>query len=508
MKARKNIIFIYIGLWFLINLLFLDRFPFMHSDESWLAGLTREMMQNGLNSTEPFFDLLPRYPHAIKLLFHLLQMPFLAVLGYSLFSVRLISLLFGALTLAVFYGLARLLTKKRGFSLAFTVILSLDIQFLYASHTARQDIIIAFGILAAVYYVFKNLGAWNLKKDVLTGALVGVFIGVHPNSLMVAFAAGAAYLYGILQKKLRLKNLLVLVGTVAGFAAVFVLLSLSFDPQFFAHYARYGGELGVAQTLAEKLRAFPEYFLKLFLQISGTYYTPFIKPQLILFGAVALFLLASAFRKREALQTLLPFLAVVAAILLIGRYSQPAVIVLFPLGYLMALSRIDLPPKRVGAAGVALLGILIALLSFFSVRPYLNDDYKAYLAELRESVPAGARTLANLNAEFAFERGALLDYRNLQYMEEQGLTFAEYVEKKGVEYIVYPAEMDFIYAKRPVYNILYGNLYPYYEEVQRFLEERCTRVAAFTSPYAMRIPRYMYEGAWEVRVYRVEGEKP
>ncbi|MEG0271461.1 MAG: 4-amino-4-deoxy-L-arabinose transferase, partial [Clostridia bacterium] len=70
-------------LWFLLNLLFLTRYPYMHSDESWLAGLSRSMLSNhSIGVTESFFDLKPRYPHAIKLLFQLLLMPFMALLGH------------------------------------------------------------------------------------------------------------------------------------------------------------------------------------------------------------------------------------------------------------------------------------------------------------------------------------------------------------------------------------------------------------------------------------------
>lgn len=478
----------------------------MHSDESWLAGLTREIAANGAGGTEPFFNLLPRYPHAIKLLFHAMQMPLIAALGYSLFAVRLISLLFGAAALCLFYNLALRFTQRRWAALGFAVALSLDVQFVYAAHMARQDIVIAFGILAAMLYILKNLDAWGYRKDLVLGALVGVFIGVHPNSLMVALCAGALYLYAIVEKKLRVRNLLLLIGTVSCFAALFVGISLSLDPGFFAHYARYGSELGVTLTLLQKLKSFPEYFLKLFLQVSGTYYTPFIKPQLVLFAAGALALAVCAFFRRDALKLLLPLLALNAGFVAIGRYSQPAVILLFPVCYLVLVYLSELLPKRAGAALLSLFGATVAAISFLSVRPYLNDDYKNYLAQLDAHVPAGAKTLANLNGEFAFERGTLLDYRNLAYLEERGLTFEEYVEGNGIEYIVYPAEMDFIYMNRPVYNILYGNLSPYYGDMRRFLDENCTLAGAFDSPYAMRIPKYMYDKEWEVRVYRVESE--
>ena len=97
---------LYIVLHTLISLAFLERFPYVHSDESWLAGLTRAMMEEkSLAVTEPFFDLVPRYPHGIKTLFHLLQMGAVSLFGYRIFSVRLLSLLAGAGVLYIMQGL-------------------------------------------------------------------------------------------------------------------------------------------------------------------------------------------------------------------------------------------------------------------------------------------------------------------------------------------------------------------------------------------------------------------
>ena len=87
-----------------INLLFLGKFPVVHSDESWLAGLTLEIMKTGNPAvTEPFFTIFPRHPHAIKILYHLTQIPFILTGGYNHISVRVLSLAFGALTLFFFY---------------------------------------------------------------------------------------------------------------------------------------------------------------------------------------------------------------------------------------------------------------------------------------------------------------------------------------------------------------------------------------------------------------------
>ncbi len=508
MKKRKSIDYIipYLILWLALNLLFLDRFPFMHSDESWLSGLSRAMMTQGLGVTEPFFDLLPRYPHAIKILFHTLQMGFIAVFGYGLFPVRLISLLFGAGTLFFVYKLALLLTGKKAGAFAVMVLLSLDVQFLYASHMARQDIIIAFGIIAVLYYIVNNIFCWGPKNDIVTGAILGSLVGVHPNSLLAALCAGALYLYFMAVKKLRLRNLLWLVGITAMGATLFAGISLLFDPAFFSHYARYGSELGATLSLPQKLAGLPAYYAKLFLRVGSTYYLPPIQLQLFVFGISVIAGAVWSFFRRDILRLILPVVAVNVGLVLIGRYSQPGVILLFPLCYLLAYYLVSLAAWRGKWIPAALYGVAALLVTVLAVAPCLNSDYKDYLANIRSMVPENARTLANLNAEYAFDNVALIDYRNLAYLEENGMMFEDYMQQKEVEYIVYHEEMDFIYTNRPVFNILYGNLSPYYEDMQRFLRERCLLIGSFTSPYAMRIVQYNQREAWDVRVYRVKEE--
>ena len=84
---------IYILAYILISALFLTDFPWVHSDESWLAGLSRNIAETlDFSSTEPFFDAKTRYPHALKILFHALQIAVCSLAGYSITAVRLISL--------------------------------------------------------------------------------------------------------------------------------------------------------------------------------------------------------------------------------------------------------------------------------------------------------------------------------------------------------------------------------------------------------------------------------
>src|SRR6056297_2575601 len=115
--SKKTLFFIY----FVVNILLLSQFPFIHSDESWLSGLTRQIMSGiasenpaSLVLTEPFFDLLPRFPHFIKMLFHAVQWPFLAVFGYTPLAPRLLSLSAACLALWFFYRAADALVHDSG----------------------------------------------------------------------------------------------------------------------------------------------------------------------------------------------------------------------------------------------------------------------------------------------------------------------------------------------------------------------------------------------------------
>ena len=175
---------------FLSQISVLTRYPFMHSDESWLSGLTRMMMEsNSLRVTEPFFDLYPRNPHAIKSTYHLLQALFIQVFGYELFSVRLMSLIFGCASLYIFYRLLEKIGLSWGWASLGTLLLAVQPNFIYAAHFARQEIVVCFFLLFTSWM-------WLNKKRKLS--LLGLFIalGLHPNAYLGVFAllcAAGAY---------------------------------------------------------------------------------------------------------------------------------------------------------------------------------------------------------------------------------------------------------------------------------------------------------------------------
>lgn len=515
---------IFILIFLVVNIVFLTRFPFVHSDEPWLSGLARNMAEKGdFSVTETFFDLKERNPHAIKILYHLVQIFFIQALGYSIFSMRLISLLLGVLTLIYIYKLGRRIFPSPVLALTAAVLLGLDVQFVYASHMARQEIALVLILVLALYYFTVNLENHGFSHDLGLAFISGIGIGVHPNSLIIALPFSLLYLYHIVfTGRLKPLNLFILGGGMAAMAAVFITLSLSFDPDFFTNYTRYGSEFEVFNPLGSKAAEVIYFYRKLFHQVSGTYYTPDIRLQFFLFPAALLSMVGHILliqgRKPSAesapiipsrdnlVMMVLTVIGLNLGIILIGRYNQTSVVFQFPLFYLLTASALSLLPINPRRAALPLLSLVLLLNTCFNVLPYLHHSYDSYLREISRVVSPQDRVLANLNTEYYFANGRLHDYRNLAYLQERGMSLASYIADNKISYIIYPEEMEFIYREQPRWNGMYGPPL-YFEELQQFLTANCLLVHEFTdSLYAMRITPYQLKGDWKVRIYRVKSQ--
>lgn len=502
---RKAAPFFILLLFFSLNLLFLDGFPFVHSDESWLAGLTLEMMHSGSPAaTETFFDLFPRHPHAVKLLYHLVQMPFIALGGYSIFSVRLVSLVFGCLALYVFF---RLLRPSFGNAAALTgmVLLAVNLQFIYASHFARQESAILFFMLLSFLF-----GTAPGKRIFLQGLCIALAIGFHPNSFIIFIPNLLLLIYRVIRGDLEKRMIGRFLLPVTLGAAAFAALSLAFDPGFIGHYLSYGGSVGISSDPVDRIGGFFRFYLKLFYAVTGTYYVPeqkalWIFYALVVFAGVLRLILDRRRHIPLLPESLIALTGVNLGYLLIGKYSQPSVVFIIPFVVILFLSVIHGTRRPVRIILPAAAGIFFLLHAVFTITAAPRDDYRGYLAELEKALPEEGAVLVNLNAGFLFEDREFYDYRNLAYLEEADLGFEEYVRTRGITAIVVPEELVFIYERRPVWNIMYGNIVPWYLQMLPFLEEHCSPTSEFTAPcYGMRITRYMGDKPWQVKVYRVK----
>lgn len=512
-KIKENKILLSLLLvYFIISISYLTRFPFVHSDESWLSGLSRNIMEKGDYSvTETFFDLYPRYPHAIKAIFHTIQILFIKIFGYRIFSVRFMSLIFSMFIIYFFYKLSRNILKDSKIAFISLVLLVSDIQFIYASHFARQEIVILFALIVGLYFFYTHRKGHKIKDDIVLGGIVGLSIGIHPNSFIISICFGLIYVYSIfINKDIKIKNLVVYVTIVSIFAGIFVLISLSFNSNFFQDYFNYGKEFGVDYSLLDKISGAKYFYYKLYHSIGGTYYLPNIKLQFWIFGAVfitAIFKLAYK-RDKYYIEVIPPvMLAIVAiniGIILIGRYNQTSIVFQFPVFYLLLAYVVGGLKKNYKYIFMGLLWVAIIINSVLNIKPYLDNSYSKYLKEVSKVVKKDDVVLANLNLEFYFDNGKLHDYRNLAFLENNNISFKDYIIKNNIKYIIYPEEMDMIYKEQPRWDGLYGKL-NYYEDMQIFLKNKCElKYELRDKTYGNRIARYVNDKEWKIKIYKVK----
>lgn len=522
-KRKIKIIIFTLGmLYLLFHLLTLCSFPFAHSDEAWLASLSRTMLQSGeLSATEEFFHITPRYAHAIRILFHILQFPFILI-SFSLISVRLFSLLCGLGTI-IFMVRLGLFFKEEGETrflyLIPALLLGIDIQFIYISHLARQEICLLLLLVFSLDYFYRSLRQHRFRDDILLGIVSGLAVGIHPNSFIIAIPIASLYLFYLISHRgvegfsgVGLRNFLLWLLPIVFFALIFLLASRYFEPSFPRHYLEFGAKHGVADSLLTKLIRLPRFYKKMFYQIGGTYYLPDIRLQLLVFAATIGFsfltLIIYKRKRRIILSLLLVVFALNLGILIVGKYSPPSIVFIFPPVLLLTGILLSSIRKKILLIISLLLAAAYIVFTLYCTIVEIGDwrkvSYKGYLENISRSVPDEVPVLANLNTAFAFSTGQLHEWRDLARLSEAGLTFAEYIRENNIRYIVYPDEMDVIYRERPVWNDLYGNLYYYYEDMQAFLSEQCRFIAAFPAPvYGMRITQYMFKQPYRIKIFLV-----
>jgi 4-amino-4-deoxy-L-arabinose transferase-like glycosyltransferase len=490
-----KILIILLVLYAIASFLGLDQFPFVHSDETWLSSLSNEMLtSNTIKTTEPSFDLYPRHPHAIKLLFNLVQILFIKIFGFSILTIRSISLLFAIISALFFTFIVSKLTESR--LIVFSVLISLliNIQFIYMSHFARQEALLIFFLMINLYYLHRK----NVSSPVVSGIISGMAIGIHPNSFIIFLPILTFWLL-----TRRWKDLIKYISTVTAFAIFFVSISYLLDPHFIHNYLSYGDELGVNATLWDKVYQIRYFYLKLYYGVSGTYYTPDIRLYFYISSISLLSGIILSIRKQISPKYILMLGSINIGYILIGRYNQTSIIFSLPILLLIIAQLLNAMKVHYQKVLIAILILLCSINTYSNLSEHPHtESYRNYLAHIQAFVPDDTIVLGNLNTLMAFETAQVYDYRNLGYLES---SVTDYIVDRNIEYILYPEEMDFIYEHRPLWNNLYGNLFPYYDELREFLEEDCQLIGEFESPiYAMRIVRYIESQPFTMRVYKVK----
>lgn len=541
----------FLGLAYLgLHLWSISWFPFVHSDEAWLASLSRTMVQGGSvtpgvreirgggpAATEEFFRLTTRHPHALKTLYHLLQGP-LVVRWWHPLAARIPSLIAG-MGATVLVGL--ILTRLTGnllVGLSMGAASALDVQLFYISHLARQEAMVVVLMLAAVALLVRARGS-GVVKSLAAATIIGITIFIHPNAF-VAAAAVFPWVVHTAGPGRRMTAEAVYVGGLAAGALLAIGVSLAMDPAFFANYAEFGASVGVSAGFLERFARLREFFLKIAGRHAGTYYLAPFAIQLWMLVAASLATIAVFVHARRrsvapnaaaaGLTAVFSVVATVLALFIVGKYSPPSVVFLVPwlyitIGLLAGAVLAHLRGSGARIRSVVLITVIITIPLLNGIQltrellPPRPHEYRSYLERVRSPIPEGEVVLANLNTAFAFQPGELRVWRDLGALppvpelppapsDELLLDrpFARFLRDERVRWVVVPVdELEKIYRERPVWNEVYGNPHRFYPELMAILDRYGTRVDRFVGGrYAMRLVPFMERGPHHVEVYRLD----
>lgn len=508
----KIAMFIYV----ILSIGSLTYFPFMHSDEGWLASLSRSMItEKDIGATEDFFHEASRNPHAIKSLFHIFQIPFITA-SFSLISVRILSFLVGLVTLFFFFKTSLSIFNNKKHAWLLTLLLAMDIQFIYISHFARQEIFILLVFSICLWFFYKPIKKWSFKNDIIMGALIGISIGFHPNIFIIATGFIFIYIFYSIHTRFTkyyskpgFLNTLLFVLLLGFFGLIFIGISQILDPEFISNYLNFGANHGVTNSFYTKLLKLPRFYEKMFSRISGTYYLPDIRIQLVVFTVSFLFLIPVSliFKKNRStiISLLVLMMGINTGIIFIGKYSPPSIIFIFIPGYFVTfafLKAVISPPSKL-ITYIFLLIFILTTSSVIQITPWRKNNYNNYIQKIRAHVPKESGTLANLNSIFAFSPEKLFSYRDLLTLNPE-LSFREYIKKYNIEYIVYSDELEIIFNERPVWNTMYGNIYPWYEDMMSFIRSDCKELYQWSEPvFGMRITTYMGKLDSNISIFKI-----
>lgn len=520
-KNARKVVYLFILLYFAVNLLTLMDFPFIHSDELWLRGLTDEMLfKRSFLVTEPFYDLYPRIIHPFRWFFHSLQALFFLCLGSSIFTARLLSLVSGACALFVFHLIMEEQLESKSTAVLGTMALGLNVQFLYSARFGRQDMLLLLFLLLNYYFAITTT-AWKKGRAAFLMSLVLlVSIGIHPNSFLIGLVTAGVLLVQVYQKKRPLQDFLFLVGITTLGVALYLLIGYQWNPNLLSSYFQYGSSLGIDTQMTGRLEGFYWYWYKLFHRIGGTYDLFDIRIELVMLTVFLVLPFQTLLKKFASTQKkdgiIFPHMALgclMVGLLVIGRYNQTAVVFVIPFISMMAFSLVDtlsFPWRQVRLSFLAILAVLVGIsmnlygdLSEYQVsRPY-QTSYETMISAVDGLVPDDSAVLANLNLMDAFSPHKIYDIRNLGYLEASGISLQEYIDQRGISYIILHEEMEYIRKTSPRWDFLYVNA-SYLEELFAYIENHTELVGEIDNPiYAMRISRYSGTYPWKTRIYKV-----
>jgi 4-amino-4-deoxy-L-arabinose transferase-like glycosyltransferase len=424
------------------------RYPQVHVDDAWAVSRVWGLLHTGQvygTLDAGVFEHYHGYWTYFPWIATFIHVPFVALMGPTDVSVRVASLLFGALLLATVYVLGRGLGGAKAGLIA-VLITGTSGAFVISSHLGRHDIIVAaLGCLSIALYLNK----WRTVKSavaasVAAGLLIGFSLDIHPNALIYIPVLGC------------------LVFLVDGWRA-------PLKPRFWAFGA--GLIAGVGFFVLVHLSEYRDTYLQLFNISNGTARTPpsstlnlewwvssvletlrVLGPVLVVLvglAAVSIAVRRTANTKYVVALLVVPILAFSAIVAIKQIHYTVLIVPMVAVFVGVGLEKFAVPPPIGGRAisdrmqmlaGAGLAAFLVAwpVQGLSLLLQDSHGDYDRVVAGLQEAVPASAVVMGSQIYWFGFTGTRYLSWEQLMYYQRAypHTNTADALQALGVQYFI------------------------------------------------------------------------
>ena len=185
------------------------------SDEGWFANAPWNLVTRGWMGTtvveqasQPFLNGIDRYTYWVMPLHLILQAAWYKVFGFSLLTMRSLSLIFGLVALGSWFLIMKALSQDNTVTTLTVVLLALDYNFIMSSSFGRFDLMCA-ALGTAGLAAYLALRERNLTLAILLGNCFVVASGMTHHLGILALAGLIFLVFFFDRKQLKWQHLLV-----------------------------------------------------------------------------------------------------------------------------------------------------------------------------------------------------------------------------------------------------------------------------------------------------------
>ena len=482
-------IIVFIG-YIAVNLLTLVKFPIVWRDEAMLSQPAWQFLKTGNFSSNSFGELydlekIDSYPGRIHFIF--LAIAF-KIFGCGIYQARFISFLSGLLAALFTYLIGKKIFNNK-IAISGMVLFILSPQFLFASHMARQEIILTLFMLMAIYIYLLAKDRNLFFLFFLSGLISSFSLDIHLNGVMIPIILIVLFLFDIKEKKVKgVSFFYYLVGIFLGGIFLAIPRFLTDISILLKQWKIFFSDFLIG-TFNPPIFSNKNLFELLSWEVERYRYIHIF--ELIIIIVALIFSIKKRLGNKRILLTAVCTLISVFTFL-ISHKSSFYIIYLYPFFMLYIASFSYLSKSRIKIVLARVMILMLMLFYIFQDAAILykskDRDYYGYLNRIKNFVKPGSIIAGQPTWWYGFYDEH--KYYALAAINLSGLYIPTVMEKKRIQYLL----VDEYWRQN----------FP--EGMEEFLERSCERIAELRDKFYGAESFYPSSSYYKLDIYRIKNK--